>query len=65
MAEKKGLRPGQKNPIGDRQQFLTMSPEVVNAIKGAALKRNQPAWVIMEEAATEWLEKQKKNQRGT
>jgi hypothetical protein len=47
-------------------QFLTMmSPQVIKAIKDAALKRNQPAWVIMEEVATEWLEKQKKNQRGT
>jgi hypothetical protein len=65
MVEKKGPPPGQKNPIGDRLQFLTMmSPKVIKAIKEAALKRNQPAWVIMEEAAREWLKKQK-NQRGT
>jgi hypothetical protein len=64
MVEKKPPR-GQKNPFRDRVQFFTMmSPKVIKAIKEAALKRNQPAWVIMEEAAQEWLERQK-NQRGT
>jgi hypothetical protein len=64
MVEKKAPR-GQKNPIRDRVQFLTMmSPRVIKAIKKAALQRNQPAWVIMEEAAQEWLDRQK-NQRGT
>jgi hypothetical protein len=60
MAQKKGARPGLKNPIGDRAQFLTMmSPKIIKRIKDAALKRNQPAWLIMEEAAREWLERQK------
>jgi hypothetical protein len=65
MVEKKGPPAGPKNSIGDRAQFLTMmSPKVIRAIKEAALKRNQPAWVITEEAAREWLERQK-NVRGT
>jgi hypothetical protein len=61
MVEKK--KPPKRRPkyaVDDRRQFLTMmSPKIIKAIKLAALDRNEPAWVIMEEAVEEWLERQK------
>jgi hypothetical protein len=62
MVEKK--KPPKRRPkyaVDDRRQFLTMmSPKTIRAIKLAALDRNEPAWVIMEEAAEEWLERHKR-----
>lgn len=59
--KKKAQKQGMKNPIGDRVQFLTMmSPDVVKAIKEAALAEDRAAWAVMEEAAKEWLERRKK-----
>lgn len=62
MVEKK--KPPKRRPkyaVDDRRQFLTMmSPKIIKAIKLAALDRNEPAWVIMEEAAEEWLERHKR-----
>ena len=61
MVEKK--KPRKRRPkyaVNDRRQFLTMmSPKIIKAIKSAALDRNEPAWVIMEEAVEEWLERHK------
>jgi hypothetical protein len=61
MVEKK--KPPKRRPkyaVDDRRQFLTMmSPKIIKAIKLAALDRNEPAWVIMEEAVEEWLERHK------
>ena len=61
MVEKK--KPPKRRPkyaVDDRRQFLTMmSPRIIKAIKLAALDRNEPAWVIMEEAVEEWLERHK------
>jgi hypothetical protein len=61
MVEKK--QPPKRRPkyaVDDRRQFLTMmSPKIIKAVKLAALDRNEPAWVIMEEAVEEWLERHK------
>lgn len=57
MAKKEKVTARKKRtPIGDRIQFLAMmSPEIVKAIKHAAVEDERAAWDIMEEAATEWL----------
>ncbi|ABE37256.1 hypothetical protein RPD_0016 [Rhodopseudomonas palustris BisB5] len=53
-------RPGRKPPPGDRRQFLlTMSQDVIKAVKQAGLEDDRPAWEIMEEAAKDWLERRK------
>jgi hypothetical protein len=36
-----------------------MSPKIIRAIKLAALDRNEPAWVIIQEAVEEWLDRHK------
>jgi hypothetical protein len=62
MAEKKKVlkKRGWKSPIGDRVQFLTMmSPDVIVAVKQAAIEDERAAWAVMEEAAREWLERRK------
>jgi hypothetical protein len=62
MAEKKKApkKRGWKSPIGDRVQFLTMmSPDVIAAVKQAAIEDERAAWAVMEEAAREWLERRK------
>lgn len=52
-----------RNP-GDRKQFLvTMSSEVIKAVKQAGLEDDRPAWAIVEEAAKEWLQRRKTAQR--
>jgi hypothetical protein len=63
MAKKKkaSKKKGWKSPIGDRVQFLTMmSPDVIVAVKQAAIEDERAAWAVMEEAAREWLERRKK-----
>ena len=57
MASKKGVG---SLPIGDRVRFLTMmSPDVIAAVKQAAIEDERAAWAVMEEAAREWLERRK------
>lgn len=53
-----------RTPIGDRIQFLAMmSPEIVKAIKLAAVEDERAAWDVMEEAATEWLKRRTAKRR--
>ncbi len=61
MVEKKKVpKRGRKSPVGDRRQFLTMmSPDVIRAVKQAAIEDDRAAWDIMEEAAKQWLERRK------
>jgi hypothetical protein len=60
VEKKKALKRGQKSPLGDRRQFLTMmSPDVIKAIKQAALEEDRAAWDVMEQAAKQWLEGRK------
>jgi O-methyltransferase involved in polyketide biosynthesis len=60
ILKKKPPKRRPKYAVDDRRQFLTMmSPKTIKAIKLAALDRNEPAWVIMEEAVEEWLERHK------
>src|ERR1700694_5506131 len=49
---------GRKPPPGDIRQFLTtMDPDVIRAIKQAALDVDRTASDVMEEAAKQWLER--------
>jgi hypothetical protein len=60
VEKKKALKRGQKSPLCDRRQFLTMmSPDVIKAIKQAALEEDRAAWDVMEQAAKQWLEGRK------
>jgi hypothetical protein len=64
MVEKKKPKRGIRSPLGDRRQFLTMmSPDVIKAVKQAALEDDRAAWHIMEEAAKQWLEQRRKGRR--
>jgi hypothetical protein len=63
MVEKK--KRGIRSPLGERRQFLTMmSPDVIKAVKQAALEDDRAAWMILEEAAKQWLEQRRKGRRG-
>src|SRR5258708_36437290 len=65
MVEKKKPKLGIRSPLGDRRQFLTMmSPDVIKAVKQAALEDDTAAWHIMEEAVKQWLEQRRKGRRG-
>lgn len=56
-ASRRGRKPAEDD---GRRQFLTkMRPEVIKAIKQAALDDDTTAWRIMEEAAEEWLKRRK------
>lgn len=58
---KKLLRKGRKPAEGDKRQFLaTMDPEVIKAVKLAAIEDETSASEILEEAAAQWLAKRKK-----
>jgi hypothetical protein len=58
--EKPSPRRGRKPPPGDKRQFLTtMDPDVIRAIKQAALDVDRTASDVMEEAAKQWLERHK------
>ncbi|MDE5465951.1 hypothetical protein [Bradyrhizobium sp. CSS354] len=60
MAEKKKAgRPGRKPPAGGpKKQLLTsLDPEIIKRIKSAAALRDTTASLVMEEAASEWLER--------
>ncbi|KRR27991.1 hypothetical protein CQ14_09225 [Bradyrhizobium lablabi] len=46
--------------LGNSRQFLTMmSPQIIKAIKQAALEDDRAAWDVMEEAVTQQLERRK------
>jgi hypothetical protein len=56
---KRPLRKGRKPAEGDKRQFLTtMDPEVIKAVKKAAIEEDKSASEILEKAAREWLERQ-------
>jgi hypothetical protein len=56
--DKPSPRRGRKPPEGDKRQFLTsMDPDVIRAIKQAALDVDRTASDVMEEAARQWLER--------
>jgi hypothetical protein len=61
MVEKKKApapKRGRRTPRGDRRQFLTMmSPDVIKAVKQAAIADDRAAWDVMEEAAKQWLDR--------
>jgi hypothetical protein len=51
---------GRKPAEGVKRQFLTtMDPEVIKAIKMAAIEGDTTASELMEEAANQWLERRK------
>jgi hypothetical protein len=53
-------RKGRKPAEGEKRQFLaTMDPEVIKPVKLAAFEDETSASEILEEAATEWLERRK------
>jgi hypothetical protein len=55
---KKPLPKGRKPAEGNKRQFLTtMDPEVIKAVKLAAIEKETSASVILETAAREWLER--------
>jgi hypothetical protein len=57
---------GRKPPEGDKRQFLTtMDPEVIKSIKLAAIEDDTTASLILEKAATEFLERRKKKTSGS
>jgi hypothetical protein len=61
IEKKKSAKRGRRSPVGDRRQFLMMmDPEIIRAIKMAAIAEDRAAWSVMEEAAREWLERRKK-----
>jgi len=63
MIEKKKAsvpKRGRRTPLGNRRQFLMMmSPDVIKAVKQAAIADDRAAWDIMEEAAKQWLDRRK------
>jgi hypothetical protein len=62
---KKPLRKGRKPAEGDKRQFLaTMNPEVIKAVKLAAIQDETSASEILEVAAAQWLAKRKKKPGG-
>ena len=51
-------RKGRKPPDGEKRQFLSsMDPNVIRAIKVAAMGLDKTASQVLEEAAREWLER--------
>src|SRR6202035_1029982 len=58
--DKLSPRRGRKPPLGDKRQFLTtMDPEVIRAIKQAALDADRTASDLVEEADKQRLERHK------
>jgi hypothetical protein len=62
MAEqKKPLRRGRKPADGDKRKFLaTMDPEIIKALKLAAIEDDTTASEALEVAAAQWLERRAK-----
>jgi hypothetical protein len=57
---KRSRKPREPRADG-RQQFLSyLQPEVVRRLKIAAMDRRKPAYLIVEEAVTGWLDGQPK-----
>jgi hypothetical protein len=55
-ARLKGRRP----PEGEKRQFLvTIGPAIIKAIKTAAIEDDTTASEVMEQAASQWLERRK------
>ena len=67
MTEPKKTRlKGRKPPEGSKRQFLvTMDPEVIKAIKTAAIEDDTTASELMEDAAKEWLARRNKKSAGS
>jgi hypothetical protein len=62
--DKPSPRRGRKPPLGDKRQFLTtINPEVIRAIKQAALDLDRTASDLMEEAAKQWLARHKQKNK--
>ncbi|MFK4650501.1 hypothetical protein ABIF97_000435 [Bradyrhizobium japonicum] len=60
IEKKKAAKRGKRTPLGHRRQFLTMmDPDVIKAVKQAALEDDRAAWDVMEEAARQWLDHRK------
>jgi hypothetical protein len=58
--DKPSPKRGRKPPPGDKRHFLTtMDPDVIRAIKQAALDVDRTASDVMEEAAKQWLARHK------
>ena len=62
MAEpKKPLRRGRKPAGGEKRKFLaTMDPEIIKALKLAAIEDDTSASEALEAAAAQWLERRAK-----
>jgi hypothetical protein len=57
LEKREPLRKGRKPAEGDKRQFLlTMDPEVIKAIKQAAIGLDRTASEVMEDAAKDWLD---------
>jgi hypothetical protein len=55
---KKSKPKGRKPAEGEKRQFLTtMDPQVIKAVKLAAIEGETSASAILESAAKEWLER--------
>jgi hypothetical protein len=53
---------GRKPAEGEKRQFLTtMDPDVIKAVKLAAIEEDTTASAILERAAKEWLERRRKS----
>ena len=66
MKAKKAISAAKKLPVGERRQFLvTMSADVIKAVKQAGLDDDNNAWEIMEEAALQWLERRKTRRKAS
>lgn len=61
VEQKKPLRRGRKPAEGDKRKFLaTMDPEIIKALKLAAIEDDTSASEALEAAAVQWLERRKK-----
>jgi hypothetical protein len=60
--QKKSLRTGRKPAQGDKRKFLaTMDPELIRALKFAAIEDETSASEALEAAVQQWLERRKKS----
>jgi len=60
--QKRPLRWGRKPDDGENCKFLaTLDPDVIKALKLAAIEDDTSASDVLENAAKEWLEKPKKS----
>jgi hypothetical protein len=59
--KRKGRKPAEG--ASDKRQFLTtMDPDVIKAIKMAAIEEDMSGSEVLEEAAKQWLERRKSKQ---